>query len=100
VIIIDDGSPNGRKQVAFDFVRKYKLQKVRVVLLGKNQGNGEAGMHMGLLDFIKTADPRKVRAVEVQKGDDQVTLLESTRNCFMPLVIPAAGGSSSVAATN
>ncbi|GJR23909.1 hypothetical protein Tco_0972436 [Tanacetum coccineum] len=54
---------------------------------------------MGLLDFIKTADPRKVRAVEVQKGDDQVTLLESTRHCFMPLVIPAAGGSSSVAAT-
>ncbi|GJV08899.1 hypothetical protein Tco_1346555 [Tanacetum coccineum] len=57
------------------------------------------GTDMGLLDFIKTADPRKVRAVEVQKGDDQVTLLESTQNCFMPLVIPAAGGSSSVAAT-
>ncbi|GJW92707.1 hypothetical protein Tco_0170260 [Tanacetum coccineum] len=54
---------------------------------------------MGLLDFIKTVDPRKVRAVEVQKGDDQVTLLESTRHCFMPLVIPAARGSSSAAAT-
>ncbi|GKB04435.1 hypothetical protein Tco_0832578 [Tanacetum coccineum] len=53
---------------------------------------------MGLLDFIKTADPRKVRAVEVQKGDDQVKLLESTQHCFMPLVIPAAGGSSSAAA--
>ncbi|GJU07544.1 hypothetical protein Tco_1123974, partial [Tanacetum coccineum] len=53
----------------------------------------------GLLDFIKTADPQKVQAVEVQKGDDQVTLLESTWHCFMPLVIPAAGGSSSVAAT-
>ncbi|GJR79166.1 ribonuclease H-like domain-containing protein, partial [Tanacetum coccineum] len=36
---------------------------------------------------------------EVQKGDDQVTLLESIRHCFMPLVIPAAGGSDSVAAT-
>ncbi|GJY87024.1 hypothetical protein Tco_0501652 [Tanacetum coccineum] len=56
------------------------------------------GTDMGLLDFIKTADPRKVRAMEVQKGDDQVTLLESTRHCFMPLVIPAAGGSGSVAA--
>ncbi|GJX18189.1 hypothetical protein Tco_0219021 [Tanacetum coccineum] len=54
---------------------------------------------MGLLDFIKTADLRKVRAVEVQKGDDHVTLLESTRHCFMPLMIPAAGGSSSVMAT-
>ncbi|GJY92848.1 hypothetical protein Tco_0508630 [Tanacetum coccineum] len=55
-------------------------------------------VEMGLFDFIKTADPRKVQAVEVQKGDDQVTLLESTRHCFMPLVIPAAGGSSSAAA--
>ncbi|GKC13900.1 hypothetical protein Tco_1010682, partial [Tanacetum coccineum] len=58
------------------------------------------GTDMGLLDFIKTADPRKVRAVEVQKGDDQVTLLESTRHCFIPLVIPAAGGSRSGAATD
>ncbi|GJZ25102.1 hypothetical protein Tco_0562561 [Tanacetum coccineum] len=47
----------------------------------------------------KTVDPRKVRAVEVQKGDDQVTLLESTRHCFMPLVIPTTRGSGSVAAT-
>ncbi|GJV50676.1 hypothetical protein Tco_1446417 [Tanacetum coccineum] len=53
---------------------------------------------MGLLDFIQTVDPRKVRAVEVQKGADQVTLLESTKDCFMPLIIPAAGGSSSAAA--
>ncbi|GJY96843.1 hypothetical protein Tco_0513753 [Tanacetum coccineum] len=56
------------------------------------------GSEMGLFDFIKTADPRKVQAVEVQKGDDQVTLLKSTRHCFMPLVIPAARGSSSVVA--
>ncbi|GJZ00987.1 hypothetical protein Tco_0518948 [Tanacetum coccineum] len=40
----------------------------------------------------------QVQAVEVQKGADQVTLLESTKDCFMPLVIPAAGGSSSAAA--
>ncbi|GKE07905.1 hypothetical protein Tco_1411456 [Tanacetum coccineum] len=53
---------------------------------------------MGLLDFIKTADPRKVQAVEVQKKDDQVKLLESTSHCFMSLVTPAAGGSSSAAA--
>ncbi|GKA54944.1 hypothetical protein Tco_0753893 [Tanacetum coccineum] len=53
--------------------------------------------YMGLLDFIQTADPRKVRAVEIQKGTDQVTLLESTKDYFMSLVIPAAGGSSSAA---
>ncbi|GKA21572.1 hypothetical protein Tco_0701561 [Tanacetum coccineum] len=28
-------------------------------------------MNIGLLDFIQTADPRKVRTVEVQKGADQ-----------------------------
>ncbi|GKA76706.1 hypothetical protein Tco_0783167 [Tanacetum coccineum] len=49
---------------------------------------------MSLFDFIKTADPRKVQAVDVQKGDNQVKLLESTQHCFMSLVIPAAGGSS------
>ncbi|GJQ89261.1 hypothetical protein Tco_0000400 [Tanacetum coccineum] len=53
---------------------------------------------MGLLDFIKIAYPRKVQAVEVQKKDDQVKLLESTSHCFMSLVTPAAGGSSSAAA--
>ncbi|GJX80196.1 hypothetical protein Tco_0328345 [Tanacetum coccineum] len=52
---------------------------------------------MGLFDFIKTADPRKVQAVEVQKGDDQVNLLESTQHCFMSLVVPDSGGSSSAA---
>ncbi|GKC55573.1 ALP1-like protein isoform X1 [Tanacetum coccineum] len=54
--------------------------------------------YMGLLDFIKTVDPRKVQAVEVQKKDDQVKLLERTSHCFMSLVTPAAGGSSSAAA--
>ncbi|GJY65919.1 hypothetical protein Tco_0468157 [Tanacetum coccineum] len=39
-----------------------------------------------------------VQAVEVQKKDDQVKLLESTSHCFMPLVTPATGGSSSAAA--
>ncbi|GJZ16953.1 hypothetical protein Tco_0553076 [Tanacetum coccineum] len=55
-------------------------------------------VEMDLFNFIKTANPRKVQAVEVQKGDDQVTLLESTRHYFMPLVIPIAGGSSSAVA--
>ncbi|GJX35233.1 hypothetical protein Tco_0246790 [Tanacetum coccineum] len=66
---------------------------------GRDKTIAQFPTNMGLLDFIKTADPRKVRTVEVQKGDDQVTLLESTRHCFMPLVIPAARGSGSVVAT-
>ncbi|GKD09335.1 hypothetical protein Tco_1189020, partial [Tanacetum coccineum] len=56
------------------------------------------GTEMGFLDFIKTDDPRKVQAVEVQKKDNRVKLLESMSHCFMSLVTPAAGGSSSAAA--
>ncbi|GJY39408.1 dolichyl-phosphate beta-glucosyltransferase [Tanacetum coccineum] len=42
VIIVDDGSKDGTKRVAFDFVRKYKVDNVRVILQKKNQGKGEA----------------------------------------------------------
>lgn len=42
VIVVDDGSKDGTKKVAFDFVRKYKVDNVRVILQRKNQGKGEA----------------------------------------------------------
>ena len=42
VIIVDDGSKDGTKRVAFDYVRKYKVDNVRVILQRKNQGKGEA----------------------------------------------------------
>ncbi|XP_021749548.1 dolichyl-phosphate beta-glucosyltransferase-like [Chenopodium quinoa] len=42
VILVDDGSVDGTKRVAFDFVRKYKVENVRVLLLGRNYGKGEA----------------------------------------------------------
>ncbi|GJT76327.1 hypothetical protein Tco_1043052 [Tanacetum coccineum] len=35
---------------------------------------------MGLLDYIRTADPRKVQAVEVQKGEEQVSALFAEEN--------------------
>ncbi|GJZ11024.1 hypothetical protein Tco_0545783, partial [Tanacetum coccineum] len=54
---------------------------------------------MGLLDYIRTSDPRKVQAVEVQKGEEKVTLLESIKHCFMsldaPSVVQQASGSGS-----
>ncbi|GJZ49386.1 hypothetical protein Tco_0603576 [Tanacetum coccineum] len=57
------------------------------------------GTDMGLLDYIRTADPRKVQAVEVQKGEEQVTLFDSTKHCFVsldaPAVVPQASGSGS-----
>ncbi|GJS59381.1 hypothetical protein Tco_0654165 [Tanacetum coccineum] len=55
--------------------------------------------HMGLLDYIRTADPQKVHAVEVQKGEEQVKLLDSIKHCFVSLDAPAVvqqqGGSGS-----
>ncbi|GJS31881.1 hypothetical protein Tco_0492501, partial [Tanacetum coccineum] len=44
---------------------------------------------MGLLDYIRTADPRKVQTVEVQKGEEQVKLLDSIKHCFVSLDTPA-----------
>lgn len=41
VVIIDDGSADGTKRVAFDFVRKYTVDKVRLILLGRNHGKGK-----------------------------------------------------------
>ncbi|GKD38143.1 hypothetical protein Tco_1258350, partial [Tanacetum coccineum] len=49
--------------------------------------------------FWRTADPRKVQAVEVQKGEEQVKLLDSIKHCFVSLDAPARvqqeGGSGS-----
>ncbi|GKA36581.1 gypsy type transposase [Tanacetum coccineum] len=54
---------------------------------------------MGLLDYIRTADPRKVLAVEVEKGEEQVKLLDSIKHCFVSLDAPTVaqqeGGSGS-----
>ncbi|GJR70157.1 hypothetical protein Tco_0016222 [Tanacetum coccineum] len=49
---------------------------------------------MGLLDYIRTANPRKVQAVEVQKGEEQVTLFDSIKHCFVSLDAPAAAQAS------
>lgn len=42
VVIVDDGSSDGTKKAAFNFVRKYTVDNVRVILLGRNHGKGEA----------------------------------------------------------
>ncbi|GKD78275.1 hypothetical protein Tco_1340896 [Tanacetum coccineum] len=54
---------------------------------------------IGLLDYIRTADPRKVQAVEVEKEEEQVKLLDSIKHCCVSLDAPAVaqqeGGSGS-----
>ncbi|CAH9065286.1 unnamed protein product [Cuscuta europaea] len=42
VIIVDDGSADRTKTVAFEFVKKHTVENVRIILLGKNHGKGEA----------------------------------------------------------
>ncbi|XP_027110994.1 uncharacterized protein [Coffea arabica] len=42
VIIVDDGSADGTTRVAFDYVKRYLVENVRVILLGRNHGKGEA----------------------------------------------------------
>ncbi|GJS47075.1 hypothetical protein Tco_0597196 [Tanacetum coccineum] len=51
----------------------YILAGVHPMAPGRDKTIIQFSADMGLLDFIQTADPRKVRAVEVQKGADQVT---------------------------
>lgn len=52
VVIVDDGSVDGTKRVAFEFVRKYTVDKVRVILLGRNHGKGEAIRKVSLIQTI------------------------------------------------
>lgn len=49
VVIVDDGSADGTKRVAFEFVRKYTVDNVRVILLGRNHGKGEAIRKVSLI---------------------------------------------------
>lgn len=42
MVIVDDGSVDGTKRVAIEFVKKYTVDNVRIILLGRNRGKGEA----------------------------------------------------------
>ncbi|GJX47770.1 hypothetical protein Tco_0272960 [Tanacetum coccineum] len=87
------------REMVENFCNNYYIpDEVHLVAPGRDKTITQFPEEIGLLDFIKTADPRKVQAVEIQKKDDQVKLLESMSHCFMSLVTPATGGSSSAAA--
>lgn len=49
VLIVDDGSVDGTKRVAFEFVKKYTVDNVRVIPLGRNHGKGEAIRKVSLI---------------------------------------------------
>lgn len=48
-MIVDDGSVDGTKRVAFDFAKRYTVENVRVILLGRNHGKGEAIRKVSLI---------------------------------------------------
>ena len=49
VLIVDDGSIDGTKRVAFEFVKKYTVDNVRFIALGRNHGKGEAIRKVSLI---------------------------------------------------
>ncbi|KAG9151489.1 hypothetical protein Leryth_015109 [Lithospermum erythrorhizon] len=85
VIIIDDGSADGTKRVAFDFVKRYKVDNVRVILLGRNHGKGEAirkGMlhSRGELLLMLDADgATKVQDVEKLENQIQAVFMKERK---------------------
>lgn len=54
MLIVDDGSTDRTAKVAFDYVRKYKIDNVRVLLLRRNHGKGEAIRKVSLFSFSIT----------------------------------------------
>ncbi|KAJ8466792.1 hypothetical protein OPV22_029344 [Ensete ventricosum] len=84
VLIVDDGSSDRTSEVAFDFVRKYKIENVRVLLLGRNHGKGEAirkGMlhSRGELLLMLDADGA-TKITDLEKLESQIcTLAEKVK---------------------
>ncbi|PWA64030.1 nucleotide-diphospho-sugar transferases superfamily protein [Artemisia annua] len=83
VIIVDDGSKDGTKRVAFDYVRKYKVDNVRVILQRKNQGKGEAirkGMlhSRGKLLLMLDADGA-TKVDDLEKLENQILALAKAK---------------------
>ncbi|KAF6153831.1 hypothetical protein GIB67_001064 [Kingdonia uniflora] len=79
VLIVDDGSSDGTNKVAFEFIRKYSIDKVRVILLGRNHGKGEAirkGMlhSRGELLLMLDADGA-TKITDLEKLEHQIRLV-------------------------
>ena len=54
MIIVDDGSKDNTVRVAFDYVRRYSLDLVRVIKQGRNYGKGAAVRKVGNRTVICT----------------------------------------------
>ncbi|CAN1257542.1 Dolichyl-phosphate beta-glucosyltransferase [Linum perenne] len=84
VLIVDDGSSDATKRVAFDFVRKHSVDKVRVILLGRNHGKGEAirkGMLHSRGELLLMLDADGATKVnDLEKLENKIRALANTED--------------------
>ncbi|KAK1299288.1 hypothetical protein QJS10_CPB14g01537 [Acorus calamus] len=90
VLIIDDGSTDRTTKIAFDYVRKYKIDNVRVIPLGKNHGKGEAirkGMlhSRGELLLMLDADGA-TKITDLEKLESEIHAAVKTENQSTPRI--------------
>ncbi|KAH8479512.1 hypothetical protein Peur_054369 [Populus x canadensis] len=86
VVIVDDGSADATKRVAFDFVKKYTVDNVRIILLGRNHGKGEAirkGMlhSRGELLLMLDADGA-TKVADLEKLENQIHAVAKKEFCL------------------
>ncbi|XP_034928566.1 uncharacterized protein [Populus alba] len=86
VVIVDDGSADATKRVAFDFVKKYTVDNVRIILLGRNHGKGEAirkGMlhSRGELLLMLDADGA-TKVTDLEKLENQIHAVATKEFCL------------------
>ncbi|KGN50543.1 dolichyl-phosphate beta-glucosyltransferase isoform X2 [Cucumis sativus] len=97
VVIVDDGSIDGTKRVGWEFSKKFSVDNVRVILLGKNHGKGEAirkGMlhSRGELLLMLDADGA-TKVTDLEKLENQIHAFskkESMGSNFSVSDIPVA----------
>ncbi|URE33430.1 Glycosyl transferase family 2 [Musa troglodytarum] len=86
VLIVDDGSSDRTYKVAFDFVRKYKIENVRVLLLGRNHGKGEAtrkGMLHSRGELLMLDADGATKLTDLEKLESQIcTLTEKVKELY------------------
>ncbi|GAB2300111.1 hypothetical protein Dimus_034150 [Dionaea muscipula] len=79
VVIVDDGSSDGTKRVAFEYVKKYRIDNVRVILLGRNHGKGEAirkGMLHSRGELLLMLDADGATKInDLEKLEDQISVV-------------------------
>ncbi|KAL5707178.1 dolichyl-phosphate beta-glucosyltransferase [Ranunculus cassubicifolius] len=98
VLIIDDGSADRTSKVAFELVKKYSIDNVRVLLLRKNQGKGEAirkGMLHARGELLLMLDADGATKIDdLEKLESQIrTVVSSTSSGSISDIPIAAFGS-------